>query len=285
MQKIDLNTLFQKLKKDCISIKSTPANVHLPLGSSKFGGKPHLPANFSWPYYEGTDYENIAQNRPLAFLAQINLQDIAAYDKEKLLPAKGFLYFFYELSSMTWGYDPKDKGSAAVYYFDEEVHHLHEVEFPKERDPESILPEFSMAFENKTDLPDFEEFTDYYEDCDWDDFDKARETFGYDDYPEDDEGTKLLGYADIIQNSMLLECEYTTNGIYCGDGNIKLTPQEKQVFFDRSKEWTLLFQMSTLESDDFELMFGDCGNIYFYIKKSDLAQANFDNIWLVLQCS
>ena len=52
-----------------------------------------------------------------------------------------------------------------------------------------------------------------------------------------------------------------------------------------SKQWMLLFQMGTVESDDYELMFGDCGHIYFWIKKSDLAAKNFDNVWLILQCS
>ncbi|MGN0700170.1 MAG: DUF1963 domain-containing protein [Oscillospiraceae bacterium] len=31
-------------------------------------------------------------------------------------------------------------------------------------------------------------------------------------------------------------------------------------------------------------MFGDCGHIYFWIRKADLAARNFDNVWLILQC-
>ncbi|KMV74442.1 hypothetical protein FSCG_02162 [Fusobacterium vincentii 4_1_13] len=31
-------------------------------------------------------------------------------------------------------------------------------------------------------------------------------------------------------------------------------------------------------------MFGDCGYIYFWIKKEDLKSKNFDNVWLILQC-
>lgn len=27
------------------------------------------------------------------------------------------------------------------------------------------------------------------------------------------------------------------------------------------------------------------GHIYFWIKKNDLAAGNFDNVWLILQCS
>ena len=36
--------------------------------------------------------------------------------------------------------------------------------------------------------------------------------------------------------------------------------------------------------DGFELMFGDCGRIYFYIRKEDLRNRNFENVWLSLQC-
>jgi len=41
--------------------------------------------------------------------------------------------------------------------------------------------------------------------------------------------------------------------------------------------------MDTVESDDYELMFGDSGHIYFWIKKEDLKNKNFDNVWLILQ--
>ena len=69
--------------------------------SSKIGGNPAVPEGFVWPCYEGT---------PLSFMAQINLKDVANLDKDNLLPKSGILSFFYELDSMKWGYDPKDKG-------------------------------------------------------------------------------------------------------------------------------------------------------------------------------
>ena len=36
--------------------------------------------------------------------------------------------------------------------------------------------------------------------------------------------------------------------------------------------------------DKLEIMFGDAGTIYFYIKEDDLKNCNFDNIWCILQC-
>ena len=49
-------------------------------------------------------------------------------------------------------------------------------------------------------------------------------------------------------------------------------------------DWTLLFQLDTVEQEGFSLMFGDGGRIYFYIRKEDLRAKRFDRIWLVLQC-
>lgn len=42
--------------------------------------------------------------------------------------------------------------------------------------------------------------------------------------------------------------------------------------------------MGTIAAEDSESMFGDCGHIYFWIRKQDLKECNFDKIWLVLQC-
>lgn len=43
-------------------------------------------------------------------------------------------------------------------------------------------------------------------------------------------------------------------------------------------------EFETIEDNDFELMFGDCGRIYYFIKKDELKKKNFDSSWLILQC-
>ena len=68
--------------------------------ASKIGGKPDVPKDFKWPVYEGKDFEDIRKERPLSFIIQINLKDVAPYDKEELLPKQGILSFFYEMRSM-----------------------------------------------------------------------------------------------------------------------------------------------------------------------------------------
>jgi len=83
---------------------------------------------------------------------------------------------------------------------------------------------------------------------------------------------------------MPMDCELVNRGFDLGNGPAKITDQEKSEVNKACKDWILLFQMGSITTDDYELMFGDCGKIYFYIRKDDLASNNFDNIWLVLQC-
>ena len=99
--------------------------------------------------------------------------------------------------------------------------------------------------------------------------------------------SQLLGWPDVIQNSMFEECDIAAKGYYLGnpEGWRKIPKDIRQEAEQTAKDrWMLLLQLDTVECDDFELMFGDCGHIYFYITKEDLKARRFDNIWLILQC-
>ncbi|MBQ4081200.1 MAG: DUF1963 domain-containing protein, partial [Thermoguttaceae bacterium] len=72
------------------------------------------------------------------------------------------------------------------------------------------------------------------------------------------------------------ECERVTMG-FLRDGNVSYTAD---AVYERSKDWTLLFQLHS----NLEFMFGDVGNIYFWIRKEDLRDRKFENVWLILQC-
>ncbi|NLW46554.1 MAG: DUF1963 domain-containing protein, partial [Firmicutes bacterium] len=79
--------------------------VDISIGETKIGGKPDVPNDFVWPKWN---------SRYLSFIAQINLDEVAQYDLEKLLPSTGIIYFFYDSNQETWGFDPKDIGSWKV---------------------------------------------------------------------------------------------------------------------------------------------------------------------------
>ena len=91
------------------------------LGESKIGGVPHLPAEFEWDMFG---------NSPLAFVAQINLEQASKYDPQELLPKTGMLYFFHEGGDAVWGFDPKDKGGFRVVYYNGDTLQLNVTPLP-----------------------------------------------------------------------------------------------------------------------------------------------------------
>lgn len=288
MNEIDKKKIKDKLMaiaKNEIRISYSVPEIPLSVYSSKIGGKPAVPADFIWPEYTGEGYDGEIKCRPLSFMAQINLKDMAVYDIEGILPKTGILSFFYEQITMTWGFDPKDKGSARVFYFPDE-NQLMLRDIPDTMDEEAIIPELSVMLKPHISLPEFCESPDIGVQFEWDDYYQCRQECGY-ETDEWGELTKLLGYPDVIQNPMEEECESVTRGYRRGspEDYAKISDAEKEDIRNKASEWILLFQMGTIETDDVEFMFGDCGHIYFWIRKSDLEHLNFDDVWLILQCS
>ena len=272
-----MSEILVNLKKNEIIISNEFNNDSEIVDKSKIGGKPYLPKDFVWPYY---------QELPLSFLAQFNLEEVSSLDKDKLLPSKGMLYFFYELETEEWGYHPESKGCAKVFYF-EDTSNFELIDFPKDMADYCKVPEFKVTFKSNISLPSYENFYILLKE---DDVFKNHDISFRDFIPLYDEifipdtnYTKLLGHPEVIQNPMEEECEAVTRGFDMGGVESYPKKYQKEIK-SASKDWILLFQMDTVESDDYELMFGDSGHIYFWIKKDDLANKNFENIWLILQC-
>ena len=61
--------------------------AHLRVGATKLGGRPDLQRSMAWPVYDG---------RPLSFVAQVDLAEVAALDSTNLLPKAGLLSFFFD---------------------------------------------------------------------------------------------------------------------------------------------------------------------------------------------
>lgn len=251
------------------------------LCGTRFGGRPDVPPDFVWPVFEGEDYDGELQERPLSFLAQFNCGELSAYDSERLLPDHGLLSFFYQTESAAWGFDPADKGCARVFWF-EDTSILSAADYPAEMEDELKFPMLRIEMTQEPSYPGWEDFTERYPDTDDEAFEEALEELGVE---EPEERSKLLGWPDVIQNSMAAECELVAQDHYLGDGwqdvPEDVRQQAEATALDR---WRLLFQLDTVEHEDFCLMFGDAGRIYFYIPKEDLQARRFDRAWLILQC-
>jgi uncharacterized protein YwqG len=258
----------------------------IPVGQSKIGGQPDLPESFSWftetntittkkLWIFGKDTEQTI-TKSLSFIAQINLSEISQFDSENLLPKNGILYFFYSDEQDAWGFDIKDQNKFKILYFDGDLTTLKRIDFPEDLQNSRFKP-CSITAKQEISLPSYG--YDLYNDFNFTD-DEA-DNF-YEKVYEDGNLNKLLGYSDNIQNEMELECELVTNGLYCGDPSGYDDPRAKELE-PNAKNWRLLLQIDS--NDENEMMWGDCGRLYFWIRKEDLVNKQFDKSWFSLQCS
>lgn len=134
------------------------------IGTSKIGGRPDVPANFKWPYWN---------KHPMSFLAQINLKEFPMASVHSGYPTSGILYFFYVYDPELW-YDNKsydaDKSNNNVVFYTAETSKLVRMVPPKalqesqifkssliERKMELTIPDgdyllFNNLIKNKEDL-------------------------------------------------------------------------------------------------------------------------------------
>jgi uncharacterized protein YwqG len=258
---------------DYLNSLRTPALALSPAAgtsTSRIGGLPSLPANIPWPEWKGA---------PLAFLCQIDLGRVPAGFDRGGLPQSGMLFFFYNQEQKTWGFDPKDRGSWQVIYAakgDDAVRSA-----PEGLRKDCVYKEKPVAFTPVATYPDWQDErvvalnlndkqSDQY-------IDLCSSVF------RNGPAHHFLGYPSPVQgNDMDLECQFASHGLYCGDPSGYNDPRAKQLEAGRS-DWVLLLQLDT--DDDAGMMWGDCGMLYFWIKRRDLLEGRFENSWMILQCS
>ena len=263
--------------KSSIKLEAIAANENgFELGESKIGGCPHLKNNFDWPIFNG---------KPLAFLGQINLKKASEYDIENLLPSSGILYFFYEGGKEVWGFDPEDKDGFKVIY-EKDMENLNLTPLPEELDKQMIFSPCKLKFkEEKTYsnnqyyinnllesyiIGDDESVDDEFQDIVLDYFDDAAGEIH----------TQLLGNPHVLGGDIFLISQLASNGLNCGDGTVYDDPKAKELE-SGLEDWSLLFQLDCEE--DANMVWGFLGVLCFTIKKEDLKNQNFDDVWFILQ--
>jgi hypothetical protein len=93
---------------------------------------------------------------------------------------------------------------------------------------------------------------------------------------------QIDGFPSPIQgDEMELECQLVSNGVYCGDSS-GYTGAEAKALRDGAADWRLLLQIDS--DDDWGVMWGDAGVLYFWIRETDARARRFDQAWVVLQC-
>lgn len=252
-------------------VKELSSESDIPIGSSKFGGLPDLPAHISFPKYYN-DY--------LSFLAQLNLQEVSPYDKENLLPKTGILYFFYDVVDQPWGFDKDDKECFKVFYFDGDAKELTRTSYPEKTEEYFPLPAYKATFNEIVSFP--EEVTGIaLNDEELDKYYLFRGSTMQQTGKVESEGKVsthpmhyMFGVPFNIQNNVFEDIIYY-------DNEEKIDWDSKEIKQKRN-EMVLLFQMDS--DDDIDVMWGDAGMLYFCIDKNDLQNERFDKTKFTLQC-
>lgn len=249
----------------------------IPVGASKLGGSPDVPDDFIWPDWNG---------KPLTFLAQFRLPEVAPHETEHALPLRGMLYFFYDVDEQPWGYDPADEGRARVIYVPDDTLPLYRLPHPyMEGTYQDIRPlrpcaahlihqmmlpitERSLnTLEHKMSRLEHE----HYGEVVFDEFIIQRPDVWH----------HLLGYPDEVRGDMQIECQLVTNGLYLGDESGYDDPR-LAVLEPGAADWRLLLQLDT--DEDLQLELGDAGRLFFWIRAADLKARDFSQCWTILQC-
>jgi uncharacterized protein YwqG len=240
---------------------------------SKIGGFPDVVEGFVWPVWN---------DAPLAFIAQLDLATLPSLAASLALPKEGMLYFFYDQEQFTFGFDPKDLGSWRVIYsplsYTEKTHIT--IDTPDGLDDFGIYVEKLVSPRLISSFPTLESLDIQYKDLPDGAFDVEHNLRS--EFIPEGPLHQIGGYPAPIQNDgMQLQAQLASNGLYCGDASGYKDPKAR-VLEAGAADWQLLLQVDT--DSDLDMMWGDAGCLYFWIRKQDLLLKDFSKVWMVSQC-
>ena len=264
------------------------AEEGIPVGASKVGGHPDLPQDIEWP----------AWHEPMAFLAQVNLAEVAPHDTEHALPQSGLLSFFYEtdgepLYAELWGrpqpgraedYPSTDSRAWRVLYFPEG-------RSPLRRHPPGVAREgayyapCAVSYSAELSIPDpdsseivvlglSEAERHAYINMYYDERSPNRGSWA-------DPGNRLLGYPFDLGGSTLVECDFESCGITGALWHRVAEEQRPSLESEVARRLRLLLQLDSGEAAGMDWAGG--GVLHFCIEHAALARRDVSRVWLNMQ--
>ena len=229
-----------------------------------------MPKEWAWPANK--------DGWPLAFIAQIALEELPKVPWMNL-PRKGSLFFFYDCES--GGYEPEHADGCRVLYSPDKLSGFSRHALPEDELEHQFVPVCILVDRIESTLPSGRDLI-------VDSFELSKEeSSAYFDFKDnwDQEAPaakhRVGGHPDLIQGDVRLEAHLTSHGLDCGSG-AGYKAGKKRGLFPGSADWLLLLQVDSDEKS--QMMWSDCGRIYFLIQRDDLAKCYFDKVRLVLQC-
>lgn len=278
------------------------------IGSSRLGGLPDLPADLVWPCWNAGPYFTLearrarkelphagnargraywqeqidryearaaAAPRPLSFVGQLNCADLAP--SELPLPRSGLLSFFYDLDEQPWGYAPEHAGAWKVVFTPPDVP-LSRRELPAHLDGQLVLRPKGLQPVPTWTFP-LEVTADGVPLWNRDDPD-VEPAFGRLADADPEPRHQVGGHPDPLQGDMAQACALVSQGVNLGDPP-ELSDEDIERLTASAPEWRLLFQIAS--DDEIELMWGDGGKLYFWMRDADIASGAWDRAWVQLQ--
>jgi uncharacterized protein YwqG len=234
---------------------------------SHFGGEPTVNTGRVLPLLKG---------KPLPLVAQIDLEEVGACYGFDWLPKTGTLLFFYDyMEQSAWGSDPSDRDSFSVLYVEDRA----ETVLHREN---SVQPDgmrtTSIRFVLQQSFPSQERKQVEGLALNDDEFDEWSEL-------SDDGSTKhqFGGFPLSIQgDDMELECETIRIRVNraCETAHSDST---RKNWSAGKVDWRLMLQIDS-DEEELNIMWGDVGRLYFWVRHQEASQGNFQNAWVILQC-
>jgi len=248
----------------------------------QLGGGAALPPDIAWPEHDG---------RMMHLVAVIDLAQVAEVDPTGLVPKTGMLHFFYDAVACKWGYDPQDRDSwsvvlvpeprpggeherqyRAVYPGDEQSPHPTAVLFEERHGAPYV--QWTIPDGEEPDLSDIEwpvgkigaRFIVDLANRDWDLMLREHQ---------------MLGWPNVIQNPMRLDCQLAANGVNTGSAGYESVRAAE--LHDGLYDWVLLLQLDSWGEYEGGGRWGPDGMLYFWIRRNDLLTARFDQVWVILR--
>lgn len=241
------------INKDILKLTkpSFKLNVTAREKSTFFGGKPMVLSDFQWPQRNG---------RSLPFIGQIDLSEIS---KENIswLPQTGRLLFFYDISEQPWGIYPKDQKSSVVL-FDQGVGDLSVREYPADLKKDAVISAIKYLRADEVISYPTLSSVNFTSDDDYESY------YTFLDEYYSGPIHKIGGHPSVVQNDVMESgCQ--------GFDLLNATRKGKQ------DDWKLLLQFDT--DDDIDVMWGDVGRLYFWVRESDAKKGVFSRTCAILQ--
>lgn len=265
-----------KMIRPTIGIKTKLSDdKNVKVGKSKIGGKPDLPRDFKWPRANG---------KPMLFCAQYNLSELKKFDKENLLPKKGFFYIFLSLDEKWNEFNGVNQPFQFLF---SESENLIRTEFPNDLEEDQIFKTALIEYFEFYTLPDDENYKlfelnkKYNNDLYFYFYQPTEEYIVEELYQNSDNMHQILGHDRSIQSSVVYEFALKELGLYGAESSEH--QKRWNDILELSKTYELLLQLDCYDSNTNLSKYGGSGTYYFGLSKTDLENKNFNNIKMSFQ--